>query len=132
MAFTKMLEPLAVLSRELSLEWTQQSLRLLSRLGLGVGLEKSVLTPVQIFKFIEILFIALLGLLFPPDDGIQMIQEFGRLILAGKRTAYLCVLLMPLEFCREAGALWQASHQFDSLLPQETVCLWCSSSEQAD
>ncbi len=100
--FTKMLEPVAVFlhsrgihihrylddllirsqSRDQCLEWTLFTLALLFRLGLGVNLEKSDLTPAQVFKYIGILFLTALGLMTPPEDRLLNIQTLGELLLS--------------------------------------------------
>lgn len=107
LAFTKMLEPLAVYlhtrgmvlhrylddllirsqSRSQCLSWTQFLLDLLVRLGLGVNLEKSDLVPSQVFKYIGIRFHTDRGLMTPPDDRISSIKSVSQTLIDQPVTA---------------------------------------------
>ncbi|MDY6816767.1 MAG: reverse transcriptase domain-containing protein, partial [Pseudomonadota bacterium] len=101
LAFTKVLEPLAVhlhtrgivlhrylddllirsQSRSQCQAWTRYLLDLLVRLGLGVNLEKSDLVPSQRFKYIGIRFLTDLGLMSPPDDRIANIKSVSQTLI---------------------------------------------------
>lgn len=107
LAFTKMLEPLAVFlhshgvvlhrylddllirsqSRSQCLAWTHSLLDLLVRLGLGVSLEKSDLVPSQTFTYIGIRFLTDRGLMSPPDDRVSNIRVACQAVIKQPTTA---------------------------------------------
>jgi len=170
LVFTKMLEPLAVFlhsrgivfhrylddflircqSQQLCQEWTLFVLDLLFDLGLGVSLEKSDLVASQIFKYIGILFLTLLGLMRPPEDRVTKIQALGRELLsqlspasqwmsfigllgsAEKQVPFGRIHIRPIHFClRRQFRL--GVHLLDRLIQAdsaavEAITWWCNES----
>ena len=56
-------------------QWTEQTLRLLSDLGLGVNLDKSELTPSQDFVYVGVRFRTDVGLCTPPPERLASAHQ---------------------------------------------------------